>query len=60
MDKLVDRLKSRRTDHSLNMNTKASIEMLLRILFPPSTKSLNTEVVQLTPEENFYTVLLQK
>lgn len=59
MDKLVDRLKSRRTDHSLNMNTKASIEMLLRILFPPSTKSLNTEVVQLTPEENFYTVLLR-
>lgn len=59
MDKLVDRLKTRKLDQQLNMNIKASIETLLTILFPPSTKSLNAEAVELTPEEKFYTVLLR-
>ncbi|KAL3234869.1 Nonsense-mediated mRNA decay protein 2 [Nakaseomyces bracarensis] len=59
MDKLVDRLKTRKLDQQLNMNVKASIDTLLTILFPPSAKSLNGETIELSPEEKFYTVLLR-
>ncbi|CCF58121.1 hypothetical protein KAFR_0D04740 [Kazachstania africana CBS 2517] len=59
MEKMVDLLRTKMRDRQLNMSLKSALDNLLTLLFPPSIKSLNLEGRKLTPEEEFYTVLIR-
>nr|CAI6462092.1 CBM_HP1_G0020430.mRNA.1.CDS.1 [Saccharomyces cerevisiae] len=59
MEKMVQLIKDKKNDRQLNMNMKSALENIITLLYPPSVKSLNVTVKTITPEQQFYRILIR-
>ncbi|CAI4053192.1 hypothetical protein SUVZ_15G2330 [Saccharomyces uvarum] len=59
MEKMVQLIKDKKNDRQLNMNMKGALENIITLLYPPSVKSLNVTIRTLTPEQQFYRILIR-
>ncbi|QHS73715.1 Nmd2p [Saccharomyces paradoxus] len=59
MEKMVQLIKDKKNDRQLNMNMKGALENIITLLYPPSVKSLNVSVKTITPEQQFYRILIR-
>ncbi|EDO14830.1 hypothetical protein Kpol_364p2 [Vanderwaltozyma polyspora DSM 70294] len=60
MKKMVDLVKERSRDRQLNLNLKGAMDNLYILVYPPSVKTLNSEVKSYTPEQKFYSTMIRR
>lgn len=60
MEKMMALLKEKKKDRQLNMNLKGAMDNLITLVYPPSIKSLNSSTKELSPEQQFYHILIRR
>lgn len=60
MEKMMALLKEKKKDRQLSINLKGSMDNLITLVYPPSIKSLNASTKELSPEQQFYHILIRR
>lgn len=60
MEKMVDLIKESKKDRQININLKGALDNLINLVYPPSIRSLNAEAKALSPEQQFYRILIRR
>lgn len=60
MEKMMDLIKEKKKDHLLTVNNKAALDNLLILIYPPLLNTLNKKHRELSPEEQFYRIIIRR
>ncbi|GAV53953.1 hypothetical protein ZYGR_0AK04550 [Zygosaccharomyces rouxii] len=60
MEKMMALLKEKKRDRQLSINLKGAMDNLITLVYPPSIKSLNASTKELSPEQQFYHILIKR
>ncbi|GAV49044.1 hypothetical protein ZYGR_0N04490 [Zygosaccharomyces rouxii] len=60
MEKMMALLKEKKRDRQLSINLKGAMDNLITLVYPPSIKSLNASTKELSPEQQFYHILIRR
>lgn len=60
MEQMMELIKENKKDRQLSMNLKGALDNLINLVYPPSIRSLNADSKVLSPEQQFYRILVRR
>lgn len=60
MEQMMELIRENKKDKQLSMNLKGALDNLINLVYPPSIRSLNADAKVLSPEQQFYRILVRR